>query len=143
MKTFTIYPRDGEEFTIDNCEGFAVSATGQIIVHNFERKESKFVFLATDAVAAIVPKRDTEEAEDLDNDRILYSVYLKGRDKPVLVLAGVFAAFDPLHISFHWIKRTKDPGYRLLGKLTDFYFARSEVVAVFPSNGLDRRWYLE
>lgn len=141
MRTFTFYPKDGgKEFAITKCQGFSVDDSGNIVVHNFEGKRSRFVSVSTDDIAAVVS--DDDLTENLDEDRILYSVVLKKRDQPLQVLAGDFTETDK-QVIFRWIRRKKDLGWDVTGPLDNCYFAATEVVAIFPSNGLDRKWYLE
>jgi len=130
LENFTIYPKEGKEFTL-RCERFEV-VENSFIFHHSGDQPSDEVFVSFHDVAAIVPERQPfANIEDLKP----FEMYLRNRDAPILVYANAFDMKGTPTVKFFYRDFSNDPLVEIKGI---YYVASSEVVAIFPSEGLER-----
>lgn len=132
MTTYKIYPKEGaKDFQLTECTSFEFD--GQAFkFYDTYGQESENVFASVDHIAAIIPEG---QGEIQGNGRI-FLVYLRERKNPIKVKAAIFDRTDPT-LSFYWLQHSGG-GIEAV-RLNNFYVALSEVVAVFPEEGLKER----
>ena len=130
LRTFTVYPKKGEAFTI-KCEHFEVKDS-KFILFNDSYEASSEGFLSFDRVAAIMPERQD------DKYAICFDVYLKDRQSPLQVFAHAFDIETGPSILF--CRQDKDIRGKVMhtDPIETVYIAVSEVVAIMPADGLHK-----
>jgi hypothetical protein len=118
MQEFNVYPKEGEKFSVE-FQRFEMKENG-FVLYDDRNEPSKEGYLSFENVAAIIPDNQPEE------QMVCFLVYLKGQPKPAEVFACHFET-EP-GISFKWQPDAED--------IAGIYIARSEVVAIMPSDGL-------
>jgi hypothetical protein len=127
LENFIVYPKQGQEFLL-RAHKFELGDKAFILYHSGEYPSDE-VFLSFDDVAAIVP-----ESPPFASEFEPFLVYLRKRDKPVSVYANAFDLKDPSRVKFYFRQFTEDE----FVEVPNVYVASSEVVALFPSEGLER-----
>jgi hypothetical protein len=167
MKTFTVYPKKGEPFSIE-CGG--IKFTGESFILYDEGREPSGVglsrisdaetagnpppestqgFLSFPDVAAIIPQEPSIKDADYQSYRpVHFEVYLRNRAQPVE--GGTGDKPHPIKIVAHAF-RVEQPSVIFLAQSKNafgqvisewplgLYVATSEVVAIVPEDGLRRR----
>jgi hypothetical protein len=126
MRKFKVYPKDGENSFLVEMERFEMKGNS-FVLYDERDESSKEGYLSYENVAAIIPDHQLKEK------MVCFHVYLKGQSKPAEVYA-LYLETEP-DISFKWGLDSQ--------AIIGIYVARSEVVAIMPSDGLvtDRRFY--
>lgn len=128
MQTFLVYPKKGKPFPV-TCEKFEQNGQEFVLFDSAERP-SKEAFLSFDDVAAIVP----EKPRWADCGFLPLHVVLRKHDEPIPVHANYFEIAAPV-VKFYCRQYDSDPWF----EMPEIYVASSEVVALFPSEGLERK----
>ena len=129
--SFTIYPKEGEPFCLEFVK-FAYDGTNFAFYasRTSGARPSDRVYVSASHLAAITSNRIVQGRH---GDEIRYRIYLKGRIQTIEVAAHEFDASGE-HIMFYWLPVRNNALERDL--VENFYLAKSEVVAIFPVNGL-------
>lgn len=93
-------------------------------------RPSEHAYISVDNVSAIVPSRT---ASGRYGDETRYRVYLKGRTQTIEVVAHEFDLTGEM-VVFYWLRVGNDGLEWDL--VANFYLVKSEVVAIFPVDGL-------
>jgi hypothetical protein len=125
MNTFTVYPKEGESFTL-HCERFQLRER-RFILYGAEGEEpTDQAFLSANTVAAIIPEHQRQPASSVSLKN--FRLYLRNRraDKPILVTASSFDAEHQPNVVFYL--HSFGPGESKPRMVSDVYVASSEVV---------------
>ena len=127
MHVFLVYPKEGKEFSV-LCERFELNGN-KFVFYNSGEQPSNEAFVSFDDVAAIVLEKPYF-AEHFQP----FLVYLRNRDQPLSIYANSFDIETKPSITFFYRQFDNDESH----EIKDTYVATSEVVAIFPSEGLQR-----
>lgn len=127
MYVFLVYPKEGKEFSL-LCERFEIDGT-KFVFYNSGDQPSNEAFLSFDDVAAIVLEKPYF-AEHFDP----FLVYLRNKDNPIPIYANSFDIGTGPRVKFYYRQFDGDESH----EINDTYVATSEVIAIFPSGGLQR-----
>lgn len=136
MKKFKIYPKDGEPFTVE-FERFEFSGK-QFVFYDSANDPSKEGFASFDKVAAIVP--DPPIFPQTNQSYTLFCVYLQGHEDDngeICIAAHKIDYEQEPSLIFYWEKFDLDSFTPV--QIPNVYIATKEVVAIFPSGGLQTR----
>jgi hypothetical protein len=123
LKSFRVYFKNGEILTFKFLR-FEYDEE-QFIIYDSKDSAASDAFLSFKPVAAIIPVEQQE-------NEYWYTVYLKSGNS-FEVSADRFIMGDKINVSFFW-ENTPQPDV----EVDNIYVARSEVVAIIPSEGLER-----
>lgn len=129
--SFTIYPKEGEPFCLEFVK-FEFDGTNFAFYGSRTpgARPSDRAYVSVAQVAAIIPNRITQ-GRYVDETR--FRVYLKGRTQTIEVVAHEFDSSGET-VVFYWLPvRNNQLGRDLV---ENFYLLKSEVVAIFPVDGL-------
>jgi hypothetical protein len=125
---FTVYPKEGEPFELDLRGRLAFNEDGLKVISS-HGAESSYIYLSMKNIAAILPG-----AQGTADAPILFHVYLKGKETPLVVSAHAFNTKESPSIRFYWNRRGRDE------EVKDIYVALSEVVAILPADPSEVVW---
>jgi hypothetical protein len=137
MKSFTIYPKKGEKFSL-TCQRFETREKC-FILYDWANKASDEGFLCFTEVAAIIPDKQTETKEPFMRTPICFLVYLKDKEEPAKVFAHSFRIEQDSGITF--LRQVLDINEMVSHEspIEGIYISVSELVAIVPKDGLVRR----
>ncbi len=127
MRKFTVYPKEGEDFTIEVTK---LEATPDgFVLYDYGERPTTDGFLSPNNIAAIIPEGVSQEREHM----ICFLVHLKERP-PFKVYAESFdtepnVAFKHHHSETYGVPVSKVP-------VEGIYILLSEVVAIVPADGV-------
>jgi hypothetical protein len=129
--SFTIYPKEGEPFCLEFAK-FEFDGTNFAFYgsRTSGARPSEHAFMSVAHVAAIVSSRIVSGRY---GDERRYRVYLKGRPQTIEVVAHEFDLTGEAVI-FYWLSVGSNNLEREV--VGNFYLAKSEVLAIFPVDGL-------
>jgi len=129
MRKFTVYPKEGKEFTIEAFK-FEPTADGFVFLDYADRPATDS-FLSLHNIAAIIPDGISEERE---RDRMIcFLVHLKDRP-PFKVYAHSFHSEPTVSFMYHHQDGYGAPISKI--PVDGIYILLSEVVAILPSDGI-------
>ena len=132
MRTFDVYPKEGDAFTIE-CNRFDFDGQ-QFTLYDSADRPSKDGFVSPDNVAAIIaqklPKPDYEYT-----DTKIFRVHLKKR-QPIEIAAHSFDTSQASGVKFYWHPVDPETGNVLDREISGIYITLSEVVVIVPADGV-------
>src|SRR5437868_6656965 len=135
MPTFTVYPKEGESFTIE-CTGIEFAA-GQFTLYDLTDKLSKEGFLSPVNVTAIIPQPLPQP--DIYNQfgSAEFQVFLRKRpiNEPLVIPAYSFTV-EMDNVKFYRNTVDLETMASKEVEIKGIYIAPSEVVAIIPADGL-------
>jgi hypothetical protein len=129
--SFIVYPKEGEPFCLEFAK-FEFNGTNFVFYESRTpgARPSEHAYMSVAHVAAIVPSRTVSGRY---GDERRYRVYLKGRTQTIEVVAHEFDLTGEM-IVFYWLSVGSNNLERDV--VENIYLAKSEVLAIFPVDGL-------
>ena len=129
--SFTIYPKEGELFCLEFAK-FEFDGTNFAFYgsRTSGARPSEHAYVSVGDVAAIVP---SQIAFGSYADETRYRVHLKRRTQTIEVVAHEFDLTGET-VVFYWLPIRNNQPERV--EVENFYLAKSEVLAIFPVDGL-------
>lgn len=129
--SFIIYPKEGEPFCLEFAR-FEFNGTNFVFYRSRApgAQSSEHAYLSVSHVAAIIPSRIMTGRY---GDERRYRIHLKGRAQTIEVVAHEFDLTGET-VVFYWLPVGHDRLERDI--VGNFYLAKSEVLAIFPFDGL-------
>lgn len=134
MQKFDVYPKEGTMFTVE-MPRFEVR-DGAFALADEVGRVSTEGFLSFGLIAAIIP-----QGQRKDNNTIPFNIFLKGIEKTARVNASTFDMSDGKIVKFMYQMHDLTGDVVNEYPIEGIYVAASEVVGIFPDDGLkNREW---
>lgn len=138
---FKVYPKNGKMFILI-CERFE-ARENSFVLYDWGNLESNEGILCFTEIAAIIPETQREGGQA--TPLIHFSVYLKDsfrlrdNEEQIEVLAHAFKIDQESGIAFFGQERGAEDKVINEWPIEGIYIALSELIAIIPSDGLQRR----